>query len=179
MSQISQLSKFTISIAVSITVTVTLSPLSLPQLPPVLQLPNHLLCHIILWLADVVPFPPIGTCFFLLANTFCLQNLSWEKPVFIASSCSKHAANVTTMFAKTVADIIHCESGFTWPINVPARPSTWLMCTNIILVTSQPQSRQSCVTPCDLWRPPVGGPDPRLGTIALNLHTTLSLIISA
>ena len=49
-TRISQLPKLTIS------PTVMLSPPSLPQLPPVPQQPNHMVCHIMLWLVGVVPF---------------------------------------------------------------------------------------------------------------------------
>ena len=71
-----------------------------PTASPVPQQPNHVVCHIILWLAGVVPFSTNRNMFFLLANTSCLRTLSWEKPVFIVSSCNKSAANVTVMFAK-------------------------------------------------------------------------------
>ena len=102
MSQISQLSKRANSVTVSITVTVavTLPPPSLPQLPPVPQQPNHVVCHIILWLVGVVPFSTNRKA--LPASTSCLRTLSWEKPVFIVSSCflTKQAANVMAMLAK-------------------------------------------------------------------------------
>ena len=45
-------------------------------------------------------FPPIGMCFFLFVNTSCLRKLLWQKPVFTVSSCTRHKANVTAMFAK-------------------------------------------------------------------------------
>ena len=66
MSQISQLSKLTISI----TVTVAL-PLSLPQLPPVPQQPNHVVCHIILWLIGVVRFSSCKITFCFLYSVTC------------------------------------------------------------------------------------------------------------
>ena len=85
MSQISQLSKLAISIAVT-------------------QQSNHVVWHIIVWLVGVVPFSTNRkgevTRFFLLANTSCLQTLSWEEPVFIVSSCTKRAANMKAMLAK-------------------------------------------------------------------------------
>ena len=85
MSQISQLSKLAISIAVT-------------------QQSDHVVWHIIVWLVGVVPFSTNRkgevTRFFLLANTSCLQTLSWEEPVFIVSSCTKRAANMKAMLAK-------------------------------------------------------------------------------
>ena len=90
-------------LSVTITVAVTLLPPSLPQLPPVPQQPNHVVCHIILWLVGVVLSSTnrkggVTSCFFcLLANTSCLQTLSWEKPIVIVSSCTKRVATVTAM----------------------------------------------------------------------------------
>ena len=102
MSQISQLSKLSIVVSITVTVTVTLPPPSLPQLLPVPQQPNHVVCHIILWLVGVVPFSTnrkgSSTVFFLLADTSCLWTLLWKKPIFIVSSCTKHTANMTAMF---------------------------------------------------------------------------------
>ena len=73
MSQISQLSKLAVSIAVCISFTLLL--LSIPQLPPGPQQPNHAFCHISLWLVGVVPFSTDRNVFFacihfLPADTF-------------------------------------------------------------------------------------------------------------
>ena len=111
MSQISQLSNLAVS------VTVTLSPPSLPYLPPVPQQPDHVVCHIILWLLGVVPFSTdrkgSSTGFFLLANTSCLWTLSWEK--------HERPPNVQQMWRqcsqKSVANIIYHKFGFTWAVN--------------------------------------------------------------
>ena len=63
----------------SISLSLSLS-LSLPQIPPVLQQPNHMVCHVILWLVGVVLFSTNRkgsrtVFFFLLANTTCLRTL--------------------------------------------------------------------------------------------------------
>ena len=55
MSQISQLSKLAITIFISVTVTVTLHRCPSHKFPVTKQ-PNHVVCHIILWLVGVVPF---------------------------------------------------------------------------------------------------------------------------
>ena len=78
MSKISQLSELAIPITVSVTITVTvsLSSRSFLQLLPVPQQPNHVVCHMILWVAGVVPFSTNRkrgvTGFFLFENTSCL-----------------------------------------------------------------------------------------------------------
>ena len=43
---------------------------------------------------------PHTTSQFLSNQTCCLRTLSWQKLVFTISSCSRHKANVTAMFAK-------------------------------------------------------------------------------
>ena len=83
----------------TVTAAVILSLTSLPQLPPVPQQPNHMFCHIILWLVGVVPFSTNRNMF------FCLQTLPacrhfHEKPVFTVSSCNKHTANMMIMLVK-------------------------------------------------------------------------------
>ena len=109
MSQISQLSKHAVSFTV--TAAVTLSPPSLPQLSPVLQQPNHVFCHIILWLVGVVPFSTNRNVFF-----FCLQTLPacghfrdkspflpflpCDKSLLYRSSCTRHNKNAMAVFAK-------------------------------------------------------------------------------
>ena len=55
--------------AITVTAPVTLLPPSLPQLPPAPQQPNHVFCHIILWLVGVVPFSTKRNMF------FCTQTL--------------------------------------------------------------------------------------------------------
>ena len=97
MSQISQLSKLIITVTAAVTSSVR------PTTSPVPQQPNHVVCHIILWLVGVVLSSTnrkggVTSCFFcLLANTSCLQTLSWEKPIVIVSSYTKRVANVTAM----------------------------------------------------------------------------------
>ena len=106
MSQISQLLK--LANAVSIIVTVTILLPSQPKFPPFPQQPNQVLCHIILWLVDVVPLSTNrkgGGFFLLLVNTSFRRTLSWEKPIFIVSSCTECDGNI---HVKSVVYIIYC-----------------------------------------------------------------------
>ena len=90
------------TLPITVTAAVTLSPPSLQQLPPVPQQPNHVVCHVILWLVGVVPFSTnrkgSSIVFF-----FCLQTLPacghfherspfW--PFFLHQMHSKHYGNV-------------------------------------------------------------------------------------
>ena len=92
MSHISQLSKLAISIAVSITIT------DHPTLPPVPQQPNHRVCHIILWLAGVVPFSTNGNRFFCLQTLPACGHIHEKKAnfyrLFLHQTHSKHDGNV-------------------------------------------------------------------------------------
>ena len=90
----------------TVTAAVILSLTSLPQLPPVPQLPNHMFCHIILWLVGVVPFSTNSFHnVFLPANTSCLQTLSWKASfycLFLQQTHSKHVDNVSEKARRTL-----------------------------------------------------------------------------
>ena len=98
---------------VSITVTVTLSPPSLPQPPPTPLQPNHVVCHIILWLVGVAPFSTNrkGS----VTSLHACWHFLWERPILTVIFCNKHSANVTAMLAKKRGGhYLSYQSGFTY-----------------------------------------------------------------
>ena len=110
MSQISQHSK----LAVSITFTAA------DTLPSVPQQPNHVFCHIILWLVGVVPFSTNGNVFFCLQTLPACGHFS-DKSMFLPflpAADTKQAWRQCSQ--KSVADIIYRKSDF----GRPARLST-------------------------------------------------------
>ena len=73
-----------------------------------------------------------GVTVFFACKHFCLQTLSSEKPVFIVSSCTKRAANMTAMLVKSLAYIIYLKG----PI---------LYCLSSILHSCQRSNNTVCV----------------------------------
>ena len=114
MSQISQLSKLAVS--VTITAAVTLSPPSLPQLPPVPQQPNHVFCHIILWLVGVVPFSTNRNVFFCLQTLPACGHFCDKGPFLLFLPAPDTKQTWRQCSRKSAADIIYCKSGFE-PLN--------------------------------------------------------------
>ena len=59
---------------------------SLPNLPPCPQQPNHIVCHVILWLACVVPFSTIRKVFFVSLQCSPLCSFLYVLPSVFSSS---------------------------------------------------------------------------------------------
>ena len=89
----------------------------LPTTSPTPQQPNHVVCHIILWLVGVVPFSTnrnVFSCLQTLANTFVTKARFYH--FFLHETQSKHDGNVSekawrTLFTLSlVLDVLVCPS---------------------------------------------------------------------